>query len=277
MAIAAGVVRAGMRTRSPLHCGDNLAFMSGLPDACCDLIYVDPPFFAEHRGQGSRARFADAWVGGLGGYLDFLGPRLRQMHRLLSARGSLYVHLDSPVVHHVKVMMDGLFGAGNFLNEIIWWYRTGGVARRWFGRKHDTILLYARKRGSHTFHVLREGRYRTDGLCYDEQRRPYKNTRKGRLYFNPEGPAMTDVWDVPFLSTVSLERNGWPTQKPEALLERVVQASSDPGDTVADFFCGSGTTLAVAGRMGRRILGCDVSPEAIRIARKRLAAIRGAS
>jgi len=265
-----------MARTARLHCGDNLAYMRSLADGCCDLIYVDPPFFTDQPGRGSRGRFSGAWRGGLDAYLAFLRPRFEQMHRLLSDRGSIYVHLDFHAIHHVRLMLDEVFGQGNFLNEIIWFYRTGGVARRWFGRKHDTILLYARQRGSHTFTVLREGRYRTDGLNYDERDRPYKQTRRGRLYFHPDGPAMTDVWDVPFLSTVSLERTGWPSQKPEALLDRIVLASSRPGDTVADFFCGSGTALAVAKRRGRRYLGCDVSPEAVQIARQRLAKARRA-
>jgi len=257
-----------------LHCGDNLPHMRSLPDGCCDLIYADPPFFADRGGRGSRSRLRGAWTGGLETYLGFLRPRLTQMHRLLSERGSLYVHLDCQAVHHVRVMLDEVFGSDNFLNEIIWSYRTGGVSRRWFGRKHDTILLYARQRGSHTFNVQRDGRYRTDGLNYDESGRPYKQTRKGRLYFDERGPVMTDVWDVPFLSTVSSERMGWPWQKPEALLERVVLASSDASDTVADFFCGSGTTLVAAKRQGRAYLGCDVSAEAVAITRKRLSATR---
>lgn len=262
-----------MAKRSRLCRADNLDMTAKLPDGYCDLIYVDPPFFAEKRTGGARGCFSDAWTGGLDAYLAFLRPRVEQMHRVLGERGSIYMHLDAHVVHYAKVMLDEVFGRRNFLNEIIWQYRTGGVARRWFGRKHDTILLYARHRGSHTFNVLRDGEYRTDGLCYDEQRRPYKNTRKGRIYFNQDGPAMTDVWDVPFLSTVSLERTGWPSQKPESLLERIVLASSNPGDMVADFFCGSGTALAVAKRDGRRYLGCDVSAEAIAIARGRLAGI----
>jgi site-specific DNA-methyltransferase (adenine-specific) len=263
-----------MAIRSQVYCGDNLAFMQRLPDGCCDLIYVDPPFFAEHRGQGNRGVFTDAWAGGFDGYLEFLRPRLEQMCRLLSDPGSIYVHLDSHVVHYVKVMMDEVFGRENFMNEIIWAYRTGGLSRRWFGRKHDTILLYARRRGSHTFNLQRKGTYRTDGLNRDESGRPYKQTRRGRLYFHPDGPAMTDVWDIPFLSTVSLERTGWPTQKPETLLDRIVRCSSNPGDIVADFFCGSGTALVVARKLGRRYLGCDISSKAVRITRRRLAAVQ---
>jgi site-specific DNA-methyltransferase (adenine-specific) len=184
--------------------------------------------------------------------------------------GTLYVHLDWRAAHYVRIQLDTIFGAENFLNEIIWHYRTGGVARQWFSRKHDTILVYARKLGRHRFHQIREGRFRTDGLNYDESGRPYKTTKKGRLYFHADGPALTDVWDLPFLSTVSRERERWPTQKPLALARRIISASSRPGDLVADFFCGSGTTLVAAKEMGRRYLGCDSSRPATVIARRRL-------
>lgn len=253
-------------------CGDNLDLMAGLPDACCDLIYADPPFFTgKIKAQaGGRHRFNDSWEGGLDCFLSFLRPRLQHMRRLLKSSGSLYLHLDWHAVHYAKVMLDEIFGSDHFCNEIIWSYRTGGHATRWFARKHDTILFYARQTGRQKFHVQREGRFRTDGMNYDEQGRPYKQTKAGRLYFNSEGPAVTDVWDIPFLSTVSLERTGYPTQKPEALLERIIKASSDPDDIVADFFCGSGTTLAVAQRLGRRWLGCDINPEAVNLARRRV-------
>ncbi|MDM8004702.1 MAG: site-specific DNA-methyltransferase [Phycisphaerae bacterium] len=253
-------------------CGDNVAFMAGLPDACCDLIYADPPFFTgktKTQADGKH-RFNDSWEGGLDSFLDFLRPRLEQMRRLLKPTGSLYLHLDWHAVHYTKVMLDEIFGGDHFCNEIIWSYRTGGHATRWFARKHDTVLFYARQAGRQKFHVQHDGRFRTDGMKYDEQGRPYKQTKAGRLYFHPEGPAMTDVWEIPFLSTVSLERTGYPTQKPEALLERIIKASSDSDDIVADFFCGSGTTLAVAQRLGRRWLGCDISPEAVDLARRRV-------
>jgi site-specific DNA-methyltransferase (adenine-specific)/adenine-specific DNA-methyltransferase len=252
-------------------CADNLAFMQTLPAACCDLIYVDPPFFSGRQQRRSNDHVVhDHWPDGLQSYLEFLRPRFVEMHRLLKETATLYVHLDWHAVHHAKVLLDEIFGYENFLNEIIWSYRTGGRNERWFARKHDTILLYARRIGQHKFHVLRAGKFRTDGLNYDENGRPYKNTKKGRLYFNPEGPAMTDVWEIPFLSTVSLERNGYPTQKPDALLERIILASSDPGDLVADFFCGSGTTLAVAQRLGRAWIGSDIADQAVQLARRRL-------
>jgi site-specific DNA-methyltransferase (adenine-specific) len=250
---------------------DNLEWMRSLEANSSDLIYLDPPFKSERvQATQSGAAFDDRWPEGLPAYLDFLRPRIEEMHRLLSSRGSLYVHLDWRTVHYVKVLLDEVFGRANFLNEIIWSYRTGGRSRRWFARKHDTILLYAKQVGGHTFHVLREGQFRTDGLNYDDDGRPYKSTRTGRLYFHRDGPAVTDVWEIPFLSTVSLERTGYPSQKPEALLERIILASSNPGDVVADFFCGSGTTLVVAQRLGRHYLGCDISEQAVAIARQRL-------
>ena len=255
-----------------LHVGDNLPFMSSLADGCCDLIYLDPPFFTGRRRGTSRGQesFADQWDGGLESYLAFLQPRLAQCCRLLVEHGTLYVHLDWRAVHHVRVLLDAVFGYENFLNEIIWHYRTGGVAKRWFGRKHDTILAYACRIGRHRFNVQHDGVFRTDGLKYAADGRPYKSTKKGRLYFNPLGPMMTDVWDIPFLSTVARERTAWPTQKPLALLERIIRAGTNPGDLVADFFCGSGTTLVAAQALGRRYLGCDASEEAVRIARQRL-------
>ena len=255
---------------------DNLDFMRRLPDASCDLIYSDPPFNLDRqvgKTGDDACGFSDRHDGGLKGYLAFLEPRLREMHRLLAPTGSLYVHLDWHAAHYVKVMLDEIFGIRNFLNEIVWHYRTGGRPARWFMRKHDTILLYARSAGQHTFHQQRAGSYRTDGLKTDEDGRLFKSTRNGPLYFHADGPAVTDVWDIPFLSTVARQRTGYPTQKPEALLERIIHASSNEGDLVADFFCGSGTALAVAKRLGRRHLGCDINEQAVAITHRRLAAL----
>lgn len=256
---------------------DNLSFMNRLATGSIDLIYIDPPFFTRknHRQGNGKHRLDDSWAGGLDTYLDFLRSRLEQMHRLLKPSGTIYVHLDWHAVHYVKLMLDEIFGYKALLNEIIWSYRTGGRNERWFARKHDTILSYARRIGTHKFHVIRGGRYRTDGMNYDEEGRPYKSTRAGRLYFHPNGPALTDVWDIPFLSTVSKERTRYPTQKPEQLLERIIMASSDRDDLVADFFCGSGTTLVVAKRLGRRWLGCDAASHAVKLTLQRLAKTHG--
>ena len=254
-------------------CSDNLIIMQNLPAGCCSLIYADPPF--DVGGPFGKAftspRSADRkGEKGLAGYLAFLRPRLEQMHRLLAASGCLYLHLDWRRVHYARVLLDEIFGPDNFLNEIIWVYRSGARPGRWFARKHDTLLLYARHAGEHIFNRPREGAYRTRDLRMSDDGRPYKSTRKGPLFFHPDGPAMSDVWEVPFLSTVSKERTGYPTQKPEKLLERIVLASSNEDDLVADFFCGSGTTLVVAKRLNRHCIGCDISPEAVAITKRRL-------
>lgn len=258
--------------QNQVSCCDNLELLANLPDGCCDLVYIDPPFATGdvRRTVAGRHRFEDRWDGGVKAFMAFMHPRLVEIRRVMAEHATLYVHLDWRAAAYVRVQLDTIFGAKNFLNEVIWHYRGGGAAKRWFGRKHDTILVFARSAGRHRFSVLREGEYRTDGLKRDEQGRPYKQTRRGRLYFNADGPALDDVWDIPFLSTVALERTGWPAQKPLALLERIIAASSQPGDLVADFFCGSGTTLVAAAQMGRRYLGCDVLPDAVEIARRRL-------
>ncbi len=253
---------------------DNLACMRQLEDGCCDLIYSDPPFersgVVTHDSSSKQPIAAQDRKGLLDDYLGFLRPRLAEMFRVLADHGSLYIHLDWRAVHYVKVMLDDIFGSRCFLNEVIWSYRTGGRPGAWFSRQHDTVLLYAKNPPKHTFHRLRDGTYRTRDLRMDASGRPYKTTRNGRVYFHPDGPALSDVWDIPFLSTVSRERTGYPSQKPEALLQRAIRASSNEGDLVADFFCGSGTTLVAAKRLNRRWLGCDISPEAVAIARRRL-------
>ncbi|MHC5110850.1 MAG: DNA-methyltransferase [Planctomycetota bacterium] len=253
--------------------GDNLQRLATLGDGCCHLIYVDPPFNCNRTigpAKGSDMSFVDAHDDGLRGYLAFLKPRLRQMRRVLSPNGSIFVHVDWRSAHYVKILLDTIFGAENMLNEIIWMYRSGGRPGAWFRRKHDTIFAYARQIGDHTFHRLREGSYRTRDMNFDEDGRPYKSTRKGRLYFHPEGPAMGDVWDIPILSTVSRERTGYPTQKPLALLDRIIRSATNAGDVVADFFCGSGTTLVAAMATGRNAIGCDIQEDAVNITRHRI-------
>ena len=259
--------------RNTVVCADNLDLMATLPAECCDFVYADPPFNSNRLVVSSSQptmRYSDRHGVSSAGYLSFLRPRLAEMRRLLSCRGSLCVHLDWRSAHHVRVMLDEMFGADNFLNEIIWHYRSGGQATRWFARKHDTLLLYARKKGQHTFNTLRGGAYRTQDLKTASDGRPYKSTRKGRIYFHPDGPIMSDVWDIPFLSTVSKERTDYPSQKPGALLERLIRACTNQGDLVADFFCGSGTSLVVARQMKRDWIGCDSNPEAVTITHRRL-------
>jgi len=244
-----------------------------LPDASIDLIYADPPFFTgrRQRHQGNGMSFEDAWRDGLSGYLDWLRPLLVEFHRLLAPTGTLYMHLDWHAVHYVKVELDRVFGGDHFLNEVIWHYGLGAArSRSHFLRKHDTLLVY-RRGAQPTFNVLRgavtpamAAKYR-----HRDERGSYMHSR-GRRYYLKGGKPLDSVWEIPSLAATSRERLGYPTQKPEALLDRVVAASSNPGDLVLDLFCGSGTTPAVAQRLGRRWIAADCLATAIEVSANRL-------
>ena len=238
---------------------DALDLAASLQPGSIDLIYVDPPFFSGREQRGTRHRgqadvsYADRWDGDLGAYLAWLEARLALLRPLLKPSGSLYVHLDWHAVHYVKVDLDRLFGYDNFLNEIVWLYGLGGSSVRYWPRKHDTLLWYAREVGRHHFEAVRV---------------PATSQRmKGRTKKAP------DHWDIPSLNNMAKERLGYPTQKPEALLERIILSSCPEGGVVADFFCGSGTALAVAERTGRRWVGCDLSADAIAVTHTRLEAM----
>jgi DNA modification methylase len=259
-------------TPNRLFHGDARDAAALLPDAAVDLIYADPPFFTGMRRRTPNGRaFTDAWSGGLDAYLAWLRPLLAQFHRLLVPTGTLYLHLDWHAVHYAKVEADRVFGADHFMNELIWHYGLGAArSRSHFLRKHDTLLVY--RRGSRaTFNVLRgavtpamAGKYR-----HVDERGRFMRSR-GRRYYLKGGKPLDSVWEIPTIGATSRERRGYPTQKPEALLERIILASSDPGDIVLDLFCGSGTTPAVAQRLGRRWIAGDISADAVAITAARL-------
>lgn len=257
--------------------------MRSLPDASIDLIYVDPPFFT---GREQRARtngangdgtangghaFADSWSGGISAYVAWLRGRVVEMRRLLSDRGVLYLHCDWHAGHYIKVMLDGVFGAGRFQNEIVWHYGLGAAnARRHFLRKHDTIFVYAHG-DEPTFNLVRDDvtAAMDAKYCHEDEQGRYMMSR-GRKYYLKGGKPLDSVWRIPAIAATSGERLRYPTQKPEALLERIIRASSNEGDVVADFFAGSGTTPAVARRLGRRWIACDSSPAAVELISRRL-------
>jgi site-specific DNA-methyltransferase (adenine-specific)/adenine-specific DNA-methyltransferase len=273
-------VETGADNVNRLILGDNLLVMRALPDESIDLIYIDPPFFTgrEQRANGDAAHaFDDAWAGGLDAYLAWLRERVIEMRRLLRPTGVLYVHCDFHAGHYIKVLLDEVFGGERFQNEIIWHYGLGAAnATRHFLRKHDTIFVY-RKSDAATFNVVRGGV--TPAMLakysHEDARGRYMMSR-GRKYYLKGGKPLDSVWDIPAIAATSRERLGYPTQKPETLLERVILASSNEGDVVADFCCGSGTTPAVAQRLGRRWLACDASPAAVEITASRLARLCGA-
>lgn len=284
--------RTARFARGSLHFGDCLELLPKLAAGTFDLIYVDPPFntgrpWGARVGAGERARgataYADRW-GGLDGFLSMLGPRLERVRPLLSPRGSLWIHLDHRAVHDAKVLADGIFGNKACAGEVIWVPGNGARRRSALSVTHQTILVYA-PGGRMIWHgddpMLREA-YADVSLkmhfsARDAAGRQFRDRTIGGKtyrYYADQGRQIGSVWtdcsamraNTPLVS----ESTGYPTQKPEKLLERIVRASSDPDSHVLDPMCGSGTALAVAARLGRRFVGIDQSDVAFKIARERL-------
>jgi DNA modification methylase len=265
--------------------GDNLAIMAALLpkyEGRINLIYADPPFFTNRKfnariGRGEDSRKPDLWQlaegyhdnwSGLDAYLDFLYQRLALMYRLLTPNGTLYLHLDWHADAYARLILDELFGPDNLLNEIIWAYHGPSPIRSAFNRKHDTILSYVKGK-NYTFNA-------------DAVREPYnqntvntfRSSRKagfGKIPDLERGKVPEDWWYFPVVARLHNERTGYPTQKPVALLERIVLASSNPGDIIADFFSGSGTTAFVAAKHGRKFIVSDQTFRALHTTRVRLA------
>jgi DNA modification methylase len=276
-----------------IYCGDNLEVMQRLPPNSIDLIYIDPPFFSNRHyeviwGNGAELRaFADRWMGGIKHYVNWLRERLMEMHRLLKPTGSIYVHLDWRAVHYIKCEMDRIFGIKNFRNEIIWHYSGWNkILKDHFENRNDSILFYGKGDEQIFFGCsipwASEDEYvkvRKQKVRVDTDGRKYvlsdagggKRIKRYLADAMREGRPLDNVWDIDKINNSSKEFLGYPTQKPEALLERMIKASSSEGDVVADFFCGCGTTLAVAERLGRFWLGCDVSPTACKLVQRRVA------
>jgi len=263
--------------------GDNLRVLRDLPDHHASLIYIDPPFNTGHRQTRTRlktvrdddgdrtgwggARYRSEALGTTGfddafgdDFLAFLAPRLVQARRVLTPTGSLFLHVDYREAHYCKVYLDQLFGRDAFINEIIWAYDFGGRSKRRWPAKHDTILWYARDPERYAFHhdAIDRIPYMAPGLVG-----PEKAAR---------GKTPTDVWWQTIVGTSSRERTGYATQKPLALVERIVRVHSAPGDLCLDFFAGSGTLGEAAARNGRDFLLVDDNPDAVRVMAERLAA-----
>jgi len=357
---------------SVLHCEDNLKMLAGFPAECIDLVYLDPPFFSNRIyeviwGDEAEVRsFADRWEGGIQVYLDWMEARLVQLHRILKPTGSLFLHCDQAAGHYLKVLLDEIFGVGNFRNEIIWRRTASNKTTTRFGPIHQNIFYYGKSKqapfyaqfGPYTEAYVREkfdhfdarGRYQEvaltgSGTRKGESRKPwrgYNPTKVGRHWALPAyvfekykaltgddlaqyslpkrldkldevelihwpvkdepvprykfyledapGVALQDLWSftpgtegcvtgtaagidaqVKWLSSKSAERVGYPTQKPEGILERIIQATTKEGDIVLDPFCGCGTTVAAAERLKRKWIGIDVSPQAVEVMKLRLA------
>ncbi len=264
--------------------GENLAALQALPAAAFDLVYMDPPFNtgrAQTRGQLAVQRTEDPQAAGartgfgghrytakvlqtlsyedaFGDYLSFLEPRLTRLRELLAPHGTLYFHIDYREAHYCKLLLDEIFGREAFLNEIIWAYDYGAKPRRRWPAKHDTILVYTREPGAHHFDA--------DAV----EREPYMAPGLVGAEKAARGKRPTDVWFHTIVPTNGREKTGYPTQKPEGVLRRIVAASSRPGGWCLDPFAGSGTLGAVCRELGRRFVLIDSSPVAVDVMRRRL-------
>jgi site-specific DNA-methyltransferase (adenine-specific) len=264
-----------------IFAGENLTVLKTLMSESVDLVYIDPPFNTGKKQARTQIRVARDDAGdrvGFGGnryqtnvigeqayrdnfddYLGFLEPRLLEAYRLLKPDGSFYFHIDYREVHYCKVLLDEIFGRACFLNEIIWAYDFGGRSKTRWPAKHDNILFYVKDPDRYTFNRDEVDRipYMAPGLVGKEK------AERGKL--------PTDTWWHTIVPTNGPEKTGYPTQKPLGILRRIIQASSNPGDVVLDFFGGSGTTAAACLEFGRNFIVVDNNPQSIEIMRKRFA------
>ena len=241
-----------------LYQNEAMDVLDSLESNSIGLVYTDPPFNtgitrSSARGMGS---FADTFTD----YYNFIKPHLIAAHRILTSNGSLFIHLDYHEVHRTKVLLDKIFGCSNFKNEIIWIYDFGGRPKNRYAPKHDTILWYTKTK-DYIFHEDQIDRipYMAPGLCGPEKEKA--------------GKRITDCWWNTIVPTQGKERTGYPTQKPHIITDRIVRVHSNPGDTVLDFFAGSGTTGISAYENGRKSILVDNNPEAIEVILKRIAEV----
>jgi site-specific DNA-methyltransferase (adenine-specific) len=264
-----------------IHYGDNLQVLRGFEDASFDLVYIDPPFNTgkvqartqlktERSSDGDRIGFqgqryrttrlgTQSFVDKFDDFLDFLEPRFVEARRLLKPTGSFFLHIDFREVHYCKILLDRIFGRDCFMNEIIWSYDYGARATRRWSPKHDNILWYVMDQNSYTF------RYE------DIERIPYMAPELVGEEKAARGKTPTDVWWNTIVSPNGKEKTGYPTQKPLAILNRIIQVHSNPRDRVLDFFAGSGTTGEAAVRSGRSAVLVDQNVGAMQVMAKRLA------
>lgn len=235
-------------------CDDNLNYLKKIEDNTIDLIYCDI-LYGTGRNFGEYLDLPSKKDSITSHYL----PRITEMHRVLKSTGTICLQMDYRIQHWIRSMLDDIFGYDNLKNEIIWYYNSSPRKKGCFGNRHDTILRYT-KSNIFTFNEIREPYSISAPRGYAKEK-----------YYHPEGKVLGDVWSINILGqNDKKERNGYPTQKPKKLLELIIKSMSNPNDLVADFYCGSGTSLVVAKELGRQILGCDISEKAIKITNDRL-------
>lgn len=263
--------------------GDCFDVLATLPDKCVHLVYLDPPFFTQKvQKLASRDlevyQFDDVWDD-IAHYITFLNTRLHQIHRVMRDDATLFFHCDRNASHHIRLLLDDVFGANQFLSEIIWTYKRWSNASRHLLPAHQTIFMVAKSQ-HYTFNPMYQAYSETTNLDQILQQRErnehgktvYAKDEQGNIILNgpKQGVPLSDVWEIPYLNPKATERTGYPTQKPLQLLERIIQLSSNEGDVILDPFCGSGTTLVAAHLYNRQFIGIDISEEAIQLSQRRL-------
>lgn len=264
--------------------GDCLTAVRDIPNRSVDLVYLDPPFFTQKthrlttRSGTQKFSFRDIWEGE-SAYADHMYKRLESIKPKLKDTGSIFFHCDKTASHIVRLMLDSIFGEENFRSEIIWSFKRWSNSQKGLLPTHQTILYYSIS-DRFKFNTIYTGYSETTNIDQILQRRArdlrgkavYAKDSNGEVIIegSKKGVPLGDVWEIPFLNPKAKERVGYPTQKPILLLERIIELSTDPGDTVLDPFCGSGTTLVAAKMLNRCAIGIDDSPDAVRVARERL-------
>ena len=262
--------------------GDNLEILKTMGSETVDLIYLDPPFFSNRNyeviwgDEGEVRSFQDRWAGGIDHYIAWLKERVIEMHRVLKSTGSIFLHCDWHADAYIRVdILDKIFGKNNFRNEIIWCYRKWSVADKCFSKNHDNILFYT-KSASYTYNLLLQERAESTFKRFGNKKIVSSFDNKGNRSpsqtkeEDSDGVKMYDWWDIPIIPPSGHERIGYPTQKPMALLERIIKCASNESDLVLDPFMGGGTTIAVADRLNRKWVGIDQSVQAVKVTELRL-------
>ena len=261
---------------SSVFCQDNLELLKSQPDESVDLIYCDI-LYGTGRNFGDYQDLKPIRSEIEAHYL----PRLKEMHRVLKSTGSIYLQMDTKINHWLRCIMDDIFGYGNFRNQIVWTYKGRINATKKFDEKHDLILFYS-KSLNYKFDLssvlvpygeraLKEYRHKDEnGGMYAKVTKRNKDGMKEYRAYIKDGVKPNDVWDIPAIFRSSIEKCNYETQKPKALIERIIKASSKEGDLVADFYLGSGTTAVVCKELNRNFIGCDINPKAIEVTKNRL-------
>lgn len=241
------------------YCIDNLELMKSIESDTIDLIYCDILYgtgrkFKDYQDlKPNRIEIENHYV-----------PRLNEMHRILKPTGSIYLQMDTKINHWIRCIMDDIFSYERMLNEIIWCYKSGGSSKKSFSKKHDVILCYTKTK-KYTFNFQKEKSYGSGGGGQGGKVEYFKD-KKGTYNF----VGIKDWWEISMLSTTNPERVNYDTQKPKTLIERIIKTSSNKGDLVADFYCGSGTTAVICKELNRNFIVCDINPNAIKVTNNRL-------